>query len=68
VSAHCAKLENKRPLSADLFILERLVGRFSGKPQASHRNARIERVTYPRYSMLNFRGVKLKSTERARLM
>jgi hypothetical protein len=37
-------------------------------PQASHRRAGIERVTDPRYSMLNFRGVKLKSTERARLM
>jgi hypothetical protein len=37
-------------------------------PQASHRKAGIEGVTDPRYSMLNFRGVKLKSTERARLM
>jgi hypothetical protein len=30
--------------------------------------ATARRVTDPRYSMLNFRGVKLKSTERARLM
>ena len=65
---HCTKLENKRPLSADLFIVERLVGRSSGKSAASHRKAGTERVTNPRYSMLNFRGVKLKSTERARLM
>ena len=37
-------------------------------PQATHRKAGIDKVPYPRYSMLNFRGVKLKSTERARLM
>jgi hypothetical protein len=33
-------------------------------PQASHRNAGIERVTDPRYSMLNFRGVKNLLSER----
>jgi hypothetical protein len=37
-------------------------------PRASHRKVGIERVTNLRYSMLNFRGVELKSTERARLM
>jgi hypothetical protein len=44
-----------------------LAGRLEN-PQASHRKAGIERVTNLRYGMLNFRGVKLKSTERARLM
>ena len=53
---HCTNLENKRPLSADLFIVERLVGRSSGKsaiqpPQGRHREGNqtaLQHVKFPR--------------------